>query len=444
MGRLTNANDSVSLARAYLYNRRNELAAATIGTNTFEYAYDTIGNRTVAFANSVTNTYAANALNQYTQIDASQLTYDNDGNLTQDDRFAYTYDAENRLLSVCPLSTTEGSLAVANRYDHKHRRVAKRVERFDGTTWQTLELHTFVYDGGNIILEKIASPDGTTRTIEYFWGNDLSGSEQGAGGVGGLLAVSIDGTFYFPCYDQNGNVVCYVSESGAIAAQYVFDPYGNVIDQYGNMPNQFAFGFCTKYLDRETGLISFLYRFYNPVTGCWLNRDPAEEKGGENLYCYCCNNSLSSFDVQGEVSLSDLKNIMSRLANIRKRLDEVLSSMAECFKVVRSWYPKNARDSETDDKYRHCVASCEIANACGDKISISLGLAKEMRDVIFSLPQNIANGIGADGVEMFLDSFLEGDPFSDNLADLTADVMGIDMKNMKGGCECACKQYYKP
>ena len=157
--------------------------------------------------------------------------------------------------------------------------------------------------------------------------------------------------------------------------------YGNVIDQYGNMSDQFTFGFSTKYLDRETGLISFLYRFYNPVTGCWLNRDPAEEKGGENLYCYCCNNALSSFDVQGEVSLSDLKNIMSRLANIRKHLDEVLSSMTECFKVVRSWYPKNARDSETDDKYRHCVASCEIANACGDKISIALGLTKEMRDL---------------------------------------------------------------
>ena len=56
LGRLVNATDSQSLARSYLYNRQNELAAATIGTNAYEYAYDTIGNRTVASANSVTNT----------------------------------------------------------------------------------------------------------------------------------------------------------------------------------------------------------------------------------------------------------------------------------------------------------------------------------------------------------------------------------------------------
>ena len=62
-GRPVNATDSQLLARSYLYNRRSELAAATIGTNAFEYAYDTIGNRTVASANSVTNTYAANNLN---------------------------------------------------------------------------------------------------------------------------------------------------------------------------------------------------------------------------------------------------------------------------------------------------------------------------------------------------------------------------------------------
>ena len=299
LGRPVNATDSQSLARSYLYNRRSELAAATIGTNAYEYAYDTIGNRTVASANSVTNTYAANNLNQYTQIDASQLTYDNDGNLAQDDRFAYTYDAENRLVTARPISPTEGALAVVNAYDHKHRRVTKRVERFDGEAWQMVETHNFVYDGGNIVLEKIALSDGTTRIVEYFWGNDLSGSEQGAGGVGGLIAVSIDGLFYFPCYDQNGNAVCYVSESGTIAAQYVFDPYGNVIDQYGNMPNQFAFGFSTKYLDRETGLVGYQRRFYRPEHGRWLNRDPIEEDGGANLYVYCDNTPVFFYDLFG-------------------------------------------------------------------------------------------------------------------------------------------------
>lgn len=134
---------------------------------------------------------------------------------------------------------------------------------------------------------------------EYFWGNDLSGTEQGAGGVGGLLAVSIDGAFFIPCYDHNGNIVCYVSESGTIAAQCVYDPYGNVIEQYGALASRFAIRFSTKYTDVETGLISYLRRFYCPDHGRWLNRDPIEEDGGENLYAFCENSPLVYVDAFG-------------------------------------------------------------------------------------------------------------------------------------------------
>ena len=304
-GRPTNAVDSVSLARAYLYNRRNELAEALVGTNAFGYAYDSIGNRMSDTLNGISRSYAANCLNQYARVDAAQMVYDADGNLVRDDRFAYAYDAENRMLLARPVAPSEGDLAVVNAYDHKHRRIMKRVERFDGEEWQTSETHSFAYDGSNIVLERIAFADGTTRTVEYFWGNDLSGTEQGAGGVGGLLAVSVDGAFFIPCYDHNGNIVCYVSESGTIAAQYVYDPYGNVIERYGTLADRFAIRFSTKYADIETGLISYLRRFYRPDHGRWLNRDPIEERGGENLYAFCGNNPILYVDVNGEFFLVD-------------------------------------------------------------------------------------------------------------------------------------------
>ena len=299
LNRPTNATDSVSLVREWLYNRRSELAAATVGSDSYGYTYDSIGNRLWSAANAVTNSYTANSLNQYTQVDAAQMVYDTDGNLVRDDRFVYAYDAENRMLSARPIVPSEGDLAVVNAYDHKHRRVMKRVERFDGDEWQTSETHTFTYDGSNIVLERIAFANGTTRTVEYFWGNDLSGTEHGAGGVGGLVAVSVDGEFFIPCYDHNGNVVCYVSESGAIAAQYVYDPYGNVIEQYGALAGRFAIRFSTKYTDVETGLISYLRRFYRPDHGRWLNRDPIEERGGENLYAFCANCPPLYYDYLG-------------------------------------------------------------------------------------------------------------------------------------------------
>jgi len=62
---------------------------------------------------------------------------------------------------------------------------------------------------------------------------DLSGSMQGAGGVGGLLMVTEDpgGTseaHYFPTYDGNGNVSEYLNASGVTEAHCEYDPFGNL------------------------------------------------------------------------------------------------------------------------------------------------------------------------------------------------------------------------
>ena len=300
LNRPTNATDSVSLVREWLYNRRSELAAATVGVDSYGYAYDSIGNRLWSAANAVTNSYTANSLNQYTAVSSgANPVYDADGNMTDDGTFAYSYDAENRLVSAYPVLPSVGSVAVENHYDHRHRRVQKDVKRYDGKAWETAESRTFVWDGNNIILEKVEFANGTTRTFEYFWGADKSGTEQGAGGVEGLLAVSMDGVFYMPCYDHNGNIVLYVSESGSIAAQHTYAPYGNITDSSGSLANVFSFGFSTKYHDREVNLITYQRRFYRPDLGRWLNRDPIEEDGGENLYAFCENDAISKYDALG-------------------------------------------------------------------------------------------------------------------------------------------------
>ena len=52
--------------------------------------------------------------------------------------------------------------------------------------------------------------------------NSIIAALQGAGGVEGLLATSVNGHFYFPTYDNNGNVTMYVDESGNVVAAYAF------------------------------------------------------------------------------------------------------------------------------------------------------------------------------------------------------------------------------
>ena len=105
--------------------------------------------------------------------------------------------------------------------------------------------------------------------------------------------------FCIPCYDHNGNIVRYVSEAGSVAAQYTYDPYGNITDMSGELDTQFSFGFSTKYHDRELGMVSYQRRFYRPDLGRWLNRDPAQESGGENLYAFCRNDPMRFVDIHG-------------------------------------------------------------------------------------------------------------------------------------------------
>ncbi len=213
--------------------------------------------------------------------------YDADGNLVSDGTRTFAWDAENRLISVTPDSPEEGSLRVGNAYDHLSRRTAKYVERWYASPgeWRSLETHTFVYDSWNPILETVVNHvAGTTNTVRYLWGLDLSETLQGAGGVGGLVAVVRDGAAYFPCSDANGNVTEYVSESGAVVASYAYDAFGNLLSATGPMAGAFSHRFSTKYFDPETGLYYYGYRFYEPELGRWFNRDPIEEEGGLNLY----------------------------------------------------------------------------------------------------------------------------------------------------------------
>jgi RHS repeat-associated protein len=59
------------------------------------------------------------------------------------------------------------------------------------------------------------------------------------------------------------------------------------------------FRFSTKYQDDETDLLYYGYRYYNPSTGRWVSRDPANERGGNNLYAAARNNAVNQIDLLG-------------------------------------------------------------------------------------------------------------------------------------------------
>ncbi len=163
--------------------------------------------------------------------------------------------------------------------------------------------------------ERFIIPNSELRIVQNLWGLDIDGTLQGAGGVGGLLAVNsytstnnsqflilnsqLDET-YLPTYDANGNISEYInSANGTIVAHYDYSPFGEQILASGSRSDTFTHRFSTKPWCEITGLIECQYRKYHPSLGRWLSRDPIEEQGGVNLYVMCGNNGVGRYDYLG-------------------------------------------------------------------------------------------------------------------------------------------------
>jgi len=297
LGRRTKRIDTLAVTNLFGYNDRSELATAEMGTNSYGYAYDSIGNRESATNPVEVLTYLANQLNQYTSIAdgvTNTPTYDADGNLLTYGGWTFTWNGENRLINASN-ATTEISYS----YDYMGRRFQKVVD--DGSTVVT---NTFLYDGWLLVSEQSAS-GGNLSTNHYVWGLDLSGSMQGAGGIGGLLSVTqVSGlspqpSSYFSCFDANGNLTDYIDDTGSNVAHYVYGPFGGTISATGDKADDFKFRFSTKYHDDETGLVYYGLRYYSPELGRWVSRDPIGVRGGANLHAFVNNMPIARVDGVG-------------------------------------------------------------------------------------------------------------------------------------------------
>ena len=173
-------------------------------------------------------------------------TYDEDGNLKSDGRWDYLWDAENRLIQM---KASAAALAAATAsgipcqkldfaYDSQGRRVSKTVSTStNGTTWTFAGNQRFLYDAWNMIAEYSTTqtaPNTLVLQVTHTWGIDLSGSPQGAGGVGGLRSSTlittnpITSNSCFPAYDGNGNISAWIDGTGTLLGR--IDSNANIND----------------------------------------------------------------------------------------------------------------------------------------------------------------------------------------------------------------------
>ncbi|MBI2441626.1 MAG: RHS repeat-associated core domain-containing protein [Lentisphaerae bacterium] len=288
-----------------------------------------------------------------------QFTYDADGNILSDALRQYEWDAENRLIAVTVSNVVDGSLTrVEIAYDYMSRRVSKKVYSKSSSNFefQISSISYFLYDGWNLIREITTATGLGSITDDYVWGLDLSGSLQGAGGIGGLLAryrtehryydgqdmliichrppgnpenkqtlrinesawsahqahgdtlgacdgSSVSNSAFLYTYDGNGNVSellqSTVNSPQSIVGHYEYSPFGETIAAIGPEAQDNPFHFSTKYTDEETGLVMYPKRPYSPGLGRWLSRDTIGTRGGKNLYGFVANSPIHRIDPLG-------------------------------------------------------------------------------------------------------------------------------------------------
>ena len=181
----------------------------------------------------------------------------------------------------------------------------------------------FVYHGWNMVAELEMQPtatDAPRRTLvqaampylrrSYLWGPDTSGTLDGAGGVGGLLAMrrherSTQSTeTFWATHDLNGNIIGLVQlpvtgSQPAKMAVYDYDASGQVTQVNEPEANFNPIRFSSKYTDSETGLVYYGYRYLSTELGRWISRDPIGEEGGVNLYGMVGNDAVNRWDLLG-------------------------------------------------------------------------------------------------------------------------------------------------
>ncbi len=219
------------------------------------------------------------------------FSYDLNGNLVSDGQKSYEGDRANQLTSV----TLPGEWRTEYAYDGLGRRRISREYTWRGS-WALASEVRYVYDRMLVLQERRAD---NTVLATYTRGLDLSGSMQGAGGIGGLLARtdSAGSTYYHS--DGGGNITSLTDSSGAVVARYLYDPFGRLLGRWGAMAEVNRYQFSSKETDRLTGLSYYGYRFYDPSLQRWLNRDPIGERGGLNLNSYVANNPINEVDPLG-------------------------------------------------------------------------------------------------------------------------------------------------
>ncbi|WP_229397974.1 RHS repeat-associated core domain-containing protein [Micromonospora okii] len=260
----------------FTYDEANRLTKATnFNGKTYEYAYNSNGNRTsVKVDGTTTQTLTFNTANQIT---TTNNTYDNRGNQTRTSSPAVnpvTYNGANQMTGA-----NTGTYAYAGTDQVELTRAGTTTMQYGyedqhGMPW----LQSWTANATTVYVERDA--------------------------IGTPLGLRINGTDTAFVLDGLGTPVAAVKANGTLAATYKYDPYGNATTtDETNLGTNSLIRYTGGTYDQATGLTKLGQRWYNPQQGRFTQQDNLSFIGNPehgNRYAYAGANPVNYVDPTGQ------------------------------------------------------------------------------------------------------------------------------------------------
>ncbi len=268
---------------SYAYDNDDRLTSA-VGSviGTYSYAYDAAGNTTTFTTNNPPSSTSPtfNSLNEMASNGSLTPTYDSNGNSTSQGRShqSYTFDAENRILSLTipphfPISWTESF-----QYDGLGRRLISGFAIGGSPTYTH-----WLWMGGRLLEQRNSSD--TVEKLYYPEGEYYQQTGKKAA--------------YFP--DQIGSVRDTDDVAGtALLYSADYTPYGLQTPGWTASGNYFPdIRFAGMFTESNSAELLTPARLYEAAEGRFMGRDPLGYTPGPNLYAYANGNPISTVDPSG-------------------------------------------------------------------------------------------------------------------------------------------------